>query len=78
MADATITSIADLRKELGLTLEAFGEAIGLKSKGQVSEIERNNRCSPDVAIAIERLSTGRLNAGILNPIVAAARQDVAA
>lgn len=71
---ASTLSIADLRKELDLSLEAFGERIGLASKGNVSVIERDNRCSPTVALAIEALSGGRINASDLNDVVAAARR----
>lgn len=78
MADATTTSIADLRKELGLTLEEFGARIGLRSKGQVSEIEKSNRCSPEVALEIEALSKRRIDAGSLNPVIEAARRGIAA
>jgi len=73
-----ISEISELRKELGLTLEEFGARVGLKSKGQVSEIERAGTCSPEVALAIEALSERRLNAAALNPIIAAARRGIAA
>lgn len=56
-----------------LSLDQFGELIGLSSKGQVSQIERDNRCSVPVALEIERLSAGRLPADTLNPHVAAVR-----
>lgn len=78
MDDASNTSIAGLRKSLGLTLEEFAGRIGLKSKGQASEIERTEKCSPEVALEIERLSAGTINASALNATVAAARQGLAA
>lgn len=63
--------IASLRKELGLSLEAFGQELGLSSKGQVSQIERGDiGCSVNVALQIERLSAGRISAAALNPKVA--------
>lgn len=78
MSTAPLKSIADLRADLKLTLEDFGARVGLKSKGQVSQIERANRCSPEVALEIEKLSERRLDAGILNPTIAAARNSVSA
>lgn len=78
MSKDQFATIAELRKELGLTLEAFGLEVGLRSKGQVSEIEKSNRCSPEVALAIEALSSRRLDASILNQTIEAARRSVAA
>ncbi|HEV2080056.1 MAG TPA: helix-turn-helix transcriptional regulator [Allosphingosinicella sp.] len=66
--------IAELRKELGQTLEEFAATIGIKSKGHASEIERDNRCgSVSVALTIEKLSEGRIDAASLNDDVAMAR-----
>lgn len=70
--------IVQYRKSLGLTQEAFGALFGLKSKGQVSEIERMDRCSADVALAIEAHSNHRIDAALLNETVAAARQSMPA
>ncbi|MBE7186042.1 MAG: hypothetical protein INR68_16720 [Methylobacterium mesophilicum] len=72
MEDAPLT-IAALRKELGLSLDAFAAEVGLKSKGQASEIEKSNACSPHVALAVERLSARRIDAASLNPVIRAAR-----
>jgi DNA-binding XRE family transcriptional regulator len=44
--------IADLRTELGLSQADFAARIGLASKGNVSIIERENRCGLNVALAI--------------------------
>lgn len=71
-------TIAEYRKSRGLTQEAFAAALKLKSKGHLSDIERANRASPDVALAIEAHSGGLLDAGAFNAIIAAARQQVAA
>lgn len=65
--------ISDLRKELGLSLEAFAEQIGLQSRGRMSVIERENRCALGVAIKIEALSGGRVNAADLCEDVRLAR-----
>jgi hypothetical protein len=66
-------TIADLRAELGDTLEQFGTRIDIKSKGNLSLIERDNRCSLPVALRIEELSAGRIDAADLNEDVRAAR-----
>lgn len=58
-----------------MTLEAFAAAVELKSKGQASEIERTGQCSPEVALRIERLSNGTIDAGSLNATIAAARRS---
>lgn len=63
-----------MREERGESLEAFGIAIGVASKGRVSEIERGLRpITAQQALAIERLSGGRVDAGLLNSTVAAVR-----
>lgn len=77
MSDKPISTIAALRVDLVMTQEAFGSALGLKSKGHVSEIERSNRCSPEIALAIEALSDNRLDAALLSPVIEAARKKVA-
>jgi DNA-binding XRE family transcriptional regulator len=74
-------SIAELRAELGLSLEQFAERVGLQSRGRMSVIEREGRCSLEVALAIEALSTGpdglpRIDAGGLCEGVRAARHAV--
>lgn len=68
-------TITELRKDhLKLSLEAFAAELGLSSKGQVSEIERGARPSVRVALEIERLSEGAIDAATLNPDVARVRQ----
>jgi transcriptional regulator with XRE-family HTH domain len=63
-----------LRTRLGLTQEEFGARIGLQTKGSVSLAERGLKpISADVALAIETLSDGTINASALNAIVARAR-----
>lgn len=59
--------IAELRAELSLSQSAFAELLGLTSKGHVSQIERGEmRCSVAVALKIEELSSGRIQADALN------------
>ena len=68
--------IADLRTELGLSLEAFAAMVGIQSRGRMSVIERENRCALRVALAIERLSDGRVDAAGLCEEVRAARHGM--
>lgn len=70
--------IADLRAELGLSLEEFASRIGLASRGRMSVIEREERCGLDVALRIELLSADaegrpRIDAAALCDDVRAAR-----
>lgn len=65
-------SISDLRAELGLTLAELGEKVGL-SKSQMHDAERTGRASLRVAIELESLSDGRIDAARLNDDVRKAR-----
>lgn len=71
-------TIAELRTELGLTLEGFASLLGLKSKGYASDIENGAVPSVKVALEIERLSGGRIDAAGLNLDVARVRDAGAA
>lgn len=66
-------SIRELRQSLNLTLEQFGTLVGVNSRGRASEMERGGPVSLPVALKIEKLSGGRINAADLNADVAAAR-----
>lgn len=66
--------IADLRAEMGLSLEEFAARIGLASRGRMSVIEREERCALSVALRIEELSAGRIDAAALSDDVRAARE----
>ncbi len=69
--------IATFRREvLGVSQEAFGRQIGLNSKSSVSEMERDNRASARVALAIERISNGMVRAEDICPAVALIRSAV--
>jgi transcriptional regulator with XRE-family HTH domain len=71
--------IASLRAELGMSLEAFANLLGLKSKGQMSLIEAGkSSVSAAVALRLEDLSAGRIDAASLNTVVAQARRVKAA
>lgn len=65
-------TVAGLRGELGLTLAEMGERVGL-SKSQMHEVERTNRAALRVAVAIEALSGGRIDAADLCEDVRLAR-----
>jgi len=67
--------ILTLRRELGLTLAEMGERCGI-SKSQMHEVERTGRASLPVALKIEELSGGSIDAGDLNDDVRAARHAV--
>jgi hypothetical protein len=61
---------------MGLTLEKFAERLGFKSKGLASELERTEVASLRVALAIEELSGGRIDAAGLCEEVRLARAAV--
>ena len=62
-----------------MSLEAFANLLGLKSKGQMSLIESGKAsCSAAVALRLEELSGGRINAADLNAVIARARRVEAA
>lgn len=69
------SEIVQLRQKLNLSQSAFGVLLGLgpKSKGRVSLIEGGAPVSQSVALAIEALSDGRIDAARLNLEIAAAR-----
>lgn len=61
---------------MGVSQEEFAALIGLSSKGNVSIIERENRCGLRVALKIEQLSEGRVNAADLNEEVRLSRHGL--
>lgn len=69
-------TISEYRKAHGLSGEAFGRLIE-KSKGHVSGIEKEGRCSAKVALEIERVTGGAVDAASLNDEIAAARKVAA-
>jgi transcriptional regulator with XRE-family HTH domain len=69
--------IKSLRAELGLSLEAFAQAIGVSSKGYASDLEKGATPSVKVALEIEKLSAGRIAAATLNPDVARVEAAIA-
>jgi DNA-binding transcriptional regulator YdaS (Cro superfamily) len=66
--------VAELRKSLDLSQEAFAAKLGLSSKSYVCELESTGKCSVRIALEVERLSEGKIPAESLNPDVALVRQ----
>jgi DNA-binding XRE family transcriptional regulator len=77
MCEHSGMKIAEYREAKGLTLEELAGALALKSKGYMSEIERANRCSPKIALALEAHSSGLIDAATLNEDVALVRRAAA-
>lgn len=71
-ASASPLSIAELRTELGLSLAEMGARVGL-SKSQMHDIERRNAATLRVAIALENLAPGRIDAAAICEEVKLAR-----
>lgn len=77
MSERIAMSISELRKSLGMSLAQFAEAIGVTSKGYASDIENGARPSVRVALKIEELSAGQIDAASLNPDVGLVRSSSA-
>jgi len=77
MNEAAANPIADLRATLELTLEGMGALVGI-SKSQMHEVERTQRASLGVALKIEELAAGRIDAADLCEDVRAARETMPA
>jgi transcriptional regulator with XRE-family HTH domain len=66
-----IPTIASIRAEKDQRLDGFAAEVGIGSRSHASMIEQGHRePSPEVALAIERWSNGRIDAGSLNSDVA--------
>jgi len=70
--DIPCLSVSGFRAELGFTLAELGEKIGL-SKSQMHEVERTERASLRVALRLEELSSGRIDASNLSDDVRLSR-----
>jgi DNA-binding transcriptional regulator YdaS (Cro superfamily) len=70
-------TLTEYRLKHGLTLEQFGALVD-KSKAHIHAIEKTNRASAKLALAIERVTQGEVSAAFLNPQVAEAREAEAA
>jgi transcriptional regulator with XRE-family HTH domain len=69
-------TLTDYREKHGLSLEQFGRRVS-RSKAQIHSIEKTNRASAKLALAIERETQGAVNAAFLNPEIAEARRQAA-
>lgn len=69
-------TISEFRKANNLTLEALAGMIG-KTKGHVYAIEQSGKCTAKVALALERVSRGAIDAATLNAEIAEARKIAA-
>lgn len=74
----TETPLRAWRKRQGLTLEQAAASFGLKSKGQLSEIENGGGASVPVALSIEEVTGGEIAASSLSRDVALVEQARAA
>ena len=68
--------IATYRKTEGLSMEAFGALVG-KSKGHIHQVESEMRCSAKMALDVERVTNGAVDAAALNDEIASARRAAA-
>lgn len=70
--------IQNYRKDvLKVSQQEFARLLGLTSKSHVSEIEKRDQCAPRVALEIERISEGQVDAARISPAVAIVRQQAA-
>lgn len=69
-------TLSDYRTANGLTLEALAAQLG-KSKSHLCEIEKTSKASAKLAMAIERLTGGLVDAATLNDEIADARRAAA-
>lgn len=74
MSAKPISPLTQWRKDKGWTLDQAAAAFGMKSKGQLSEIEGGGRCSVPLAMTIETVTDGAVHAHDLSPDVALVRQ----
>jgi len=72
-----MTLAAYLESPNALALTALAEAVGI-SKGRLSQLRDSREWPPSLALAVERETGGALNASLICPVVAAARQGIAA
>lgn len=69
-------TLTEYRKSKGLTLEELAARLD-KSKGHLCGIEQSNRASAKLALAIERETSGLVDAASLNDEIAEARKAAA-
>lgn len=70
-------TLTEYLKREGLTLETFGERVGV-SKGRLSQLNKDGAdWPPELALTAEEKTDGELDAAELSPIIARARQAAA-
>lgn len=62
------------RDVLKVSQQELARRLGLSSKSHMWEIENTDRCAPHVALKIEELSEGAIDAAAICPAVAIVRQ----
>lgn len=72
-----MTLDAYLSRPDAMSLTKLAEAMGC-SKGRLSQLRNRNDWPPELALAAESTTGGALNASVLSPVVAKARQTGAA
>lgn len=69
-------TLTKYREIHGLSLEALATQLG-KSKGHLHAVEKDGYATAKLALAIERLTEGQVDAASLNPEIAEARKAAA-
>ena len=70
-------TLSEWRTKNGLSLEELGKKLG-KSKGHMHAVEKTNNTTARLALDIERLTAGEVDAAFLNPEIAEARRKAKA
>jgi transcriptional regulator with XRE-family HTH domain len=69
-------TLSEWRKKNGLSLDALATQLD-KSKGHIHAVEKDNYASARLALDIEKLTCGEVDAAFLNPEIAEARRAAA-
>lgn len=69
-------TLSEWRKQHGLSLEAVASKLG-KSKGHLHAVEKDDYATARLALDIEALTNGKVDAASLNPEIAEARKAAA-
>jgi predicted transcriptional regulator len=69
-------TLSEWRSKNGKSLEAVASMLG-KSKGHLHAVETSNYATAKLALAIEEMTGGQVDAAFLNPQIAQARRAVA-
>jgi transcriptional regulator with XRE-family HTH domain len=70
-------TLSEWRKREGLSLEAVASKLD-KSKGHLHAVETENKATARLALDIEKLTNGEVDAAFLNAEIAEARRQKAA